>query len=64
MSAPNTDIERQRKTHWPPLVGIAAVLVFAGIVFFFNVRSSVQGDGPLGAYIQHDAPVLKSDPSS
>lgn len=32
MSAPNTDVSRQAKKHWVPLVGIAAVLVFVGVI--------------------------------
>lgn len=32
MSAPETNIERQKRRHWGPLVGIAVVLGFAAVI--------------------------------
>ncbi|MDF0599900.1 hypothetical protein P1J78_04060 [Psychromarinibacter sp. C21-152] len=29
MSAPNTNMERQKRHHWAPLAGIALVILFA-----------------------------------
>ncbi|APX10531.1 hypothetical protein [Tateyamaria omphalii] len=64
MSAPNTNIDRQKKRHRPALWGMAVVAVFAGLVFFLNVAFSVDGDGPLDAFFTDDAPVLESDPEN
>ncbi|MEO0744197.1 MAG: hypothetical protein AAFU86_00990 [Pseudomonadota bacterium] len=64
MSAPNTNIERQKKRHRPALIGMAVVAIFAALVFALNFAFSVEGEGPLGAFFEDDAPVLKSDPEN
>lgn len=42
MSAPKTNIEKQKRRHWPALLGIAVVLIFAGIVFLNMVGTAVE----------------------
>jgi hypothetical protein len=32
MSAPQTNVERQARRHWGPLLGITAGLVFVGVI--------------------------------
>lgn len=32
MSAPKTNIKKQRRRHWPPLLGLAVVFAIVGIV--------------------------------
>jgi len=41
MSAPRTNIEKQKRRHWPALLGIAAALVVAVIIFLLNAGSAV-----------------------
>ena len=57
MSAPNTNIEKQKRRHKPALIGIAAVAVFAAIVFFLNVDSAIDGD----AMVEDDAVMMDGD---
>ena len=45
MSASNTNLEKQTKRHRGPLFGIAAALIFAGVLFVgFAVWTSYQSD--------------------
>ncbi|PVA06835.1 hypothetical protein [Thalassorhabdomicrobium marinisediminis] len=32
MTAPKTNVEKQKRNHWGPLIGIAVVIVFASIM--------------------------------
>ncbi|WP_299877901.1 hypothetical protein [uncultured Sulfitobacter sp.] len=45
MSAPDTNISKQKKRHLPALIGIAVVAVFAGAVFLANVFTTVDDAG-------------------
>lgn len=47
MSAPDTNLEKQKNRHRPALIGIAVVLVFAGLVFLMNMGTAIEGEGPL-----------------
>ncbi|WP_223428877.1 hypothetical protein [Tateyamaria pelophila] len=62
MSAPNTNVDKQKRKHRPVLIGLVVVVFFALIVFVLNMSFSVDGEGPLDAVITDDAPVLKNDP--
>lgn len=47
MSAPNTDLEKQKKEHKPALIGIRAAMIFAGILLLGLIVWTVwQGDSP------------------
>lgn len=60
MSAPQTNIERQKRNHRGPLIGIIASLALVAILFFVFVgdatspESSLLGEGPIEA-----APITK-----
>ena len=55
MSAPQTNIEKQKKFHRTPLFGILAVVVVA-LLLFFALGTFVAEDGgtPEGAAVQID----------
>ena len=63
MSAPQTDLERQKRRHRGPLIGIIAALIVAGLLFvvFFgdmiSPQDSLLGDGP-NAVSPDTAPVV------
>lgn len=63
MSAPQTDIERQKRRHRGPLIGIIAALIVAGLlllVFLGDVTApddSLLGDGP-NVTVPETAPVV------
>ena len=44
MSAPQTNVEKQRKRHIGPLIGISAGLIFAAIIFVFFLGEQTDGD--------------------
>lgn len=60
MSAPDTDVEKQAKNHFGPIIGIAAGLVFAGIIliaylFFIATPEDDSPDNtPTGEALQTD----------
>ena len=55
MSAPDTNIDKQKKRHKGPLGGIALALIFAGILFVGYVAFEIlAGDAPEGAETQVD----------
>ncbi|MEL6800604.1 MAG: hypothetical protein AAFR34_00175 [Pseudomonadota bacterium] len=63
MSAPNTNMERQKRRHWPALVGFIAVGVFAALVVLLRTGAAIDQEGPLVKEMVDDsAPALKSDP--
>ena len=35
MSAPNTNLDKQRRRHWGPLIGMAVVVIFGVVMIFF-----------------------------
>ena len=48
MSAPQTNIEKQKRWHRGPLIGMALVVIFGvGLIFFWLLRESADGV-PLG----------------
>ena len=50
MSAPKTDVEKQTRQHRTPLVGMAAVVIFALVLLVgLYVWLSAASDGPEGA---------------
>ncbi|MBV2361282.1 hypothetical protein KUH32_16070 [Thalassococcus sp. CAU 1522] len=64
MSAPDTNIEKQRKRHKPALLGIGAVVGFAGVLLFalvvwvFGQSDGIEGadrqiDGRTGAVVEN-----------
>ncbi len=47
MSAPDTDVEKQKKEHKPALIAIRAAMIFAGILLLgLIVWTFAQGDEP------------------
>lgn len=47
MSAPQTNIERQKRRHRGPLIGIIAGLVFVAVLFFFFLGDTATPDDSL-----------------
>ena len=55
MSAPDTNIEKQNKRHRPSLIGIGAVVAFAGVLLIALIVYVVDRGGvPQGAEVQID----------
>ncbi|WP_283179604.1 hypothetical protein [Gemmobacter sp. 24YEA27] len=51
MSAPNTNLEKQRKRHWAPLLGIAAAALFGVLLIVYWIGEEVveaDPDAPAG----------------
>lgn len=47
MSAPDTNLEKQKRWHRGPLIGMACVAIFGvGLLFFWLMHESANGDGP------------------
>lgn len=46
MSAPQTNVEKQTKRHRPALWGMAAVVVFASVLFFIYLAVVVERGTP------------------
>ena len=47
MSAPQTNIEKQKRWHRGPLIGMAVVAIFGvGMVFFWMMDEASNGDSP------------------
>ena len=50
MSAPQTDIEKQKRWHRGPLIGMALVVIFGvGLIFFWMLEESANGATPVAA---------------
>ncbi len=50
MTAPDTNIERQRRRHWGPIVGIVLALAVAVVAgFYFTGADPVATDATTGA---------------
>ncbi len=47
MSAPDTNVEKQKRRHKPALLAIGAVVAFAAIVFLFNLNAAVDDEAAL-----------------
>jgi hypothetical protein len=55
MSAPDTEIKTQRKRHFGALAGMAAAVVFAGVLLVgYLIILAERGDAPDGAETQID----------
>lgn len=55
MSAPNTNLTKERRRHWAPLLGMAlAVLFGVGIILFWIADDTADAPGPDGAATQID----------
>lgn len=47
MSAPDTNIDKQKRRHWAPLVGVALVAVFGiAMIAWWALEQSAQAPGP------------------
>lgn len=47
MSAPQTNIEVQKRRHRGPLIGMAVVVVFAvGLIVYWLIKEAANGDSP------------------
>ncbi len=47
MSAPRTNIEKQKRRHIGPLIGMAVVVVFAvGLILYWQFEEAARGDAP------------------
>lgn len=47
MSAPQTNIEKQKRWHRGPLIGMALVVIFGvGLIFFWLIKESANGATP------------------
>lgn len=48
MSAPQTNIEKQKRRHKGPLIGMALVVVFAvGLIVYWLLEEAANGQSPL-----------------
>jgi hypothetical protein len=56
MSAPDTNIDKQKRRHRPALIGMGVVLAFAAIISLVNVYSSADPDAQL---VDDDALMIK-----
>lgn len=55
MSAPDANIEKQKKNHKGPIIGISAALIFVAALFMIFVGNTVdEGGVPEGAEVQID----------
>ncbi|MEL6644838.1 MAG: hypothetical protein AAFQ79_12970 [Pseudomonadota bacterium] len=62
MSAPDTNIEKQKSRHRFVLIGFAVVGIFAAAMFLLNMGMAVDGEGPLVEEMVDDsAPVLQGE---
>ena len=50
MSAPNTDVEKQKKQHKAPLLGMRAMVFWSvGLLILLILYITLRGDAPEGA---------------
>ena len=55
MSPPDTNLEKQRRRHWGPLLGIGLVALFGIALILFWITGLVEEGGePQGAEVQID----------
>ncbi|MEM8655179.1 MAG: hypothetical protein AAGF36_10575 [Pseudomonadota bacterium] len=57
MSAPDTNIETQKRKHWFVLAGMGAVVLVAGLIFIANINASVDDDAAL---VEDDAQMIET----
>ncbi|WP_103257584.1 hypothetical protein [Tabrizicola aquatica] len=47
MSAPQTNLEKQKRRHIVPLLGMALVVLFGvGLIIYWQFEEAAQGDSP------------------
>lgn len=67
MSAPKTNLEKQKKRHWGPLTGIVAVLLVVGVLFLAFLYYTMDADpaDPPGAEteVAPEAPMIDPETS-
>jgi hypothetical protein len=44
MSAPDTEVQKQKSRHRPALIGIGVAVAFAALVFLLNINSGVDAE--------------------
>jgi hypothetical protein len=75
MSAPQTNIEKQKRWHRGPLVGMAAVIVFVGLMFLWLTGAfgpdapdapiaTKQGGAATADAVSPDVPVVPAAPAN
>jgi hypothetical protein len=62
MSAPDTDLKRQKRRHRPVLIGIALVVLFAGTIFLLNMGYAIDEDGPLEDALDTEPGISATEP--
>ncbi|MEL6465077.1 MAG: hypothetical protein AAFQ58_08925 [Pseudomonadota bacterium] len=58
MSAPDTNIETQKRKHWFVLTGIGSVVLVAALIFIANINASVDSDAAL---VEDDAQMIEPE---
>lgn len=67
MSAPDTDVEKQAKNHFGPIIGIASGVVFVGIIliaylfFIVSPEDNTPDATPTGEAVQTDGNATITD---
>lgn len=65
MSQPESDLNRQKRRHAGPLIGIAAVLAFVAVILtWWFGHEAVEGNAPAGAETQIDGRTGAEEPQS
>ncbi|MDT8855947.1 hypothetical protein RNZ50_13185 [Paracoccaceae bacterium Fryx2] len=65
MSAPNTNLDKQKRRHRGPLIGMAAVVLFGvGIIAYWLTEESADGQSPADAPAAHTDPETQPDPAT
>jgi hypothetical protein len=64
MSAPQTDIERQKRRHVVPLIGIGAVTLFAVLLIVYWLFEEVAASDPPSQEDEIEAPVSTTPPEA
>lgn len=61
MSAPQTNLDKQRKRHWAPLLGMAlAVLFGVGVIFYWLGEEVATSDPPEPVESESDTGAIDS----
>jgi hypothetical protein len=63
MSAPRTNLEKQRKRHWGPLTGIVAMLVLVSVLITVYMVYLADTDTPEQAPVTTQAPAIAPLPA-
>ncbi|WP_136683713.1 hypothetical protein [Falsirhodobacter xinxiangensis] len=65
MSQPESDLDRQKRRHAGPLIGITAVLIFVAIILtWWFGQEATEGNAPAGAETQIDGRTGAEEPQS